>query len=110
MVTVPIKDKYVEILTAFGDLQATIDLALQRYTIEQITTKVAELRQKDAAYQTKYGLDYPTFARRIAEEETFVNQVEANVSKTWEFDLADWEFCYKGIEDWTQKLKTILLP
>jgi hypothetical protein len=36
MVTVAIKDKYVEALTVFGDLQAAIDLALQRYTIEQI--------------------------------------------------------------------------
>ncbi len=109
MVTVPIKDEYVEVLTAFGDLQAAIDLALQRYTIEQITAKVAELRQKDTLYRTKYGLDYPTFAQRISQDETFVHQVEANVNKMWEVDLADWEFCYKGIEDWTQKLQTILL-
>jgi hypothetical protein len=27
---------------------------------EQIVTKVAELRQRDAMYQAKYGQDYPT--------------------------------------------------
>ena len=109
MATVSIKDEYVEVLTAFGDLQAAIDLALQRYTIEQITTKVAELRQKDAAYRAKYSLDYPTFVQRIAKDEAFVNQVEAKVNKMWEVDLADWEFCYEGIKDWTQKLQIILL-
>ncbi|MEZ2231420.1 hypothetical protein [Microcoleus sp.] len=41
MVTVSIKDEYVEVLSALGDLQAAMDLAIQRYTIEQITGKVA---------------------------------------------------------------------
>lgn len=109
MVTVAIKDKYVEALSPFGDLQAAIDLALQRYTIEQITSKLVHLREQEAAYQKKYGLTYPIFSQRIAEDETFVNQIESIISKTWELDLADWEFCYKGIEDWTQKLQNILL-
>ncbi len=109
MTTVAINDKYVEVLSTFGDLQEAIDLALQRYTIEQITSKITELRQKKAQYQAKYGLDYPTFAQRIAEDETFVNQIETSINKTWEFDLADWEFCYKGMEDWTRTLQTILL-
>jgi uncharacterized coiled-coil protein SlyX len=38
-----------------------MDLAIQRYTIEQITAKVAELRQRNAQYQAKYGMDYLTF-------------------------------------------------
>ncbi len=109
MITVAIKDKYVEALTALGDLQAAIDLALQRYTIEQITGKIAQLRQREATYRTKYGLDYPIFTQRVARDETFVHDVEANVNPLWEIDLADWEFCYKGIEDWTHKLQTILL-
>jgi len=109
MMTVAIQDKYVEALTAFGDVQAAVDLALQRYTIEQITAKIAQLRQRDAEYRTKYGLDYSTFIQRIAQDETFVRHVETNVSPTWEIDLADWEFCTKGIEDWTNKLQTILL-
>lgn len=108
MVTIPIKDEYVEVLTAFGDLEAAIDLALQRYTIEQITTKMAELRQREAGYQAKYGLDYPTFARRAAKDEKFIQQVETT-NKMWEVDLADWEFCHKGVEDWSRKLQSILL-
>jgi len=109
MTTVSINDKYVEVLSAFGDVQEAIDLALQRFTIEQVTSKVSELRHKDAQYRAKYKLDYPAFARRMAEDEAFVNQVEATINKRWEFDLADWEFCHKGIEDWTRTLQTILL-
>ena len=109
MTTVSIHDKYVEVLTVFGDLQQAVELALQRYTIEQVTAKITELRQKNARYQAKYGMDYPAFAERIATDEAFVKQVETSLDKTWEFDLADWEFSYKGIEDWMQKLQAILL-
>ena len=109
MTTVAIKEKYVEALTAFGDLEEAVDRALQRYSIEQITTKVTELQQRDKKYQNRYGMSYETFAQRTSEDEAFVNQLEAQGYKTWEFDLADWEFCYKGITDWTQKLESILL-
>jgi hypothetical protein len=85
-------------------LQSAVDLALQRYTIEQITAKVAELRRRDAAYQTKYGVDFPTFSQRSAEDEAFVEEVERQLSRTWEIDLADWEFCYEGAKDWTRRL------
>ena len=109
MVTVPIQDKFIDILTSFGDLQESVNVAVQRYTIEQITTKITELRHKDEEYKTLYGLDYSAFAKRTSEDVDFVQQVEANISKTWEVDLADWEFCHKGIEDWTRKLQDILL-
>ena len=109
MVTVAIQDKYVEMLNVLGDVQAAVDLALQRYTIEQVTAKLSELRRREAGYRAKYGLDYPTFAQRTATDEGFVHKVETQVSKVWEVDLADWEFCYKGIQDWTQRLQTLLL-
>jgi len=109
MTTVFINDKYISILSRFGDLQEAVDIALRRYTIYQITAKIAELRQKDARYQTKYKLDYVTFVQRVTENEAFVNEVETNIDKMWENDLADWEFCHKGIEDWTRTLQTILL-
>jgi hypothetical protein len=109
MTTISIKDEYAEILTSLGDLQAAIDLALQRYTIEQIANKITELKQTDMAYQTKYGLDYPTFAQRVAKDEAYVQKIETELTKLWEIDLAEWEFCHQGIEDWKRKLETILL-
>ena len=50
MATVSVKDEYLEILTALGDVQASMDLALQRYAVEQITAKIAALRRKDEQY------------------------------------------------------------
>ena len=109
MTTVIIQNKFTEILASFGDLQESVNTAVQRYTIEQITTKINELRRKDETCQKKYGMEYSAFVKRTGEDEEFVKSVEANVSKTWEVDLADWEFCHKGVEDWTKKLQDILL-
>jgi len=109
MTTVTVSDKFTEILASFGDLQESVNAAVQRYTIDQITTKVNELRRKDGDFQKKYGMEYSAFAKRTSEDEEFVKNVESNVSKMWEMDLADWEFCHKGVEDWTRKLQDILL-
>lgn len=109
MMTVAITDKYVEALRPFGNLEEAVNLALQRYAIEQVTAKMADLRRRDAVFQAKYGMRYPVFLKRVSEDEAFVNAVESTTSKTWEIDLADWEFCYQGIQDWTRKLQAILL-
>jgi hypothetical protein len=109
MTTVTVQNKFTEILASFGDVQESVNAAVQRYTIEQITNKITELRRKDDEFQKKYGLEYSAFAKRTGEDEEFVKTVEANISKTWEADLLDWEFCHKGVEDWTKKLQDILL-
>ena len=96
MTTVAIGDKYVEALKPFGSLEDAVNLALQRYAIEQVTAKMADLRRRDAVYQAKYGMSYPVFAKRAGVDEAFVSMVEDTISKTWEIDLADWEFCYQG--------------
>ena len=109
MTAVSVHDKFIEILTSFGDLQESVNVALQRYIIDQVTTKINELRRRDEEYKTRYGLEYPIFSKRMAEDQEFVQNVEFKISKVWEVDLADWEFCHKGIEDWTKKLQDILL-
>lgn len=109
MTTVTVSSKLTEILASFGDLQESVNAAVQKYTIEQITNKIAELRRTDEEFQKKYEMDYAAFAKRTGEDEEFVNEIEDNISKTWEADLADWEFCRKGVEDWTKKLQDILL-
>ena len=109
MTTITVQSKFVEILASFGDVQESVNAAVQRYTIEQISNKITELRHKDQEFQKKYGLEFFAFVKRTSEDEEFVKTVEANVSKTWEMDMADWEFSHKGIEDWTKKLQDILL-
>jgi hypothetical protein len=109
MTTVTVHNKFTEILASFGDVQESVNTAVQRYTIEQVTNKITELRRKDEEFQKKYGMGYSAFAKRSSEDEKFIKTVEATASKTWEADLADWEFCHRGIEDWTKKLQDILL-
>lgn len=109
MMTIVVQEQYVNVLAAFGDLQAAIDAAVRRYALEQMTAKITALRDKDKAYQARYGMTYPAFAQQTAEDEAFVRRVETTITKLWEHDLADWEFCYKGVQDWTQTLQNILL-
>lgn len=109
MTTVTVHNKLTEILASFGDVQESVNTAVQRYAIEQITNKITELRRKDEEFQTKYGLDYSAFVKHSSENDEFVKTVETRISKTWEADLAEWEFCHRGIEDWTKKLQDILL-
>jgi hypothetical protein len=109
MTTVTVQNKFTEILASFGDVQESVNAAVQRYTIEKITSKITELRRKDEEFQKKYGLEYSAFAKCTGEDEEFVKTVEGEISKTWEADLVEWEFCHKGVEDWTKKLQDILL-
>ncbi|GMV33085.1 MAG: hypothetical protein DCC59_05480 [Chloroflexi bacterium] len=109
MTTITVSDKFTEILASFGDLQESVNTAVQRYTIEQITARIGELRRMDENFKKKYGMDYSAFAKRTGEDEEFVKAVENGISKTWEKDLADWEYFHKGAEDWTKKLQDILL-
>jgi hypothetical protein len=96
MMNVAVQDKYAETLSLMGDLDTAVNSALQRYTIEQITNKIAELRQQEEKYRRKYGMDYAAFVQQTAVNEKFITQVEREICKTWEIDLADWEFCHKG--------------
>jgi hypothetical protein len=109
MTTVTVQNKFAEILASFGDVQESVNAAVQRYTIDQVTTKITELRHKDEEFQKKYGMDYSVFSKRTSEDEEYIKTVEANINKTWEADLVEWEFCHKGVEDWTKKLQDILL-
>ncbi|CAN2040752.1 conserved hypothetical protein [Candidatus Magnetomoraceae bacterium gMMP-15] len=108
--SIAIKRKYAEIILSFNtDLQSAVDLALQRYLIDQLMIKIAELKKKDKAFQLKYDCNYDTFCRHITQDEKYVNQIEKNINKLWEKDQADWEFCHKGIGDWTKQLQNILM-
>lgn len=72
--TVIVKEKYAETLTMFGSLQDVVGSALQRYAIELLTAKINDLQRREAAYQQRYGLDYPTFGMvHFREESTFTN-------------------------------------
>ena len=95
MQSISIKDEYAELFSTLGDLQATIDMALQRYALETITQKINELRHQDEGYSVKYGMGYADFSTKTSTDIKFVNHVEHSIEKTWEIDLANWEFCHR---------------
>lgn len=108
--SIKINDRYAQILSAFDiDLQSAVDDALQRYLIDQIRIRIGRLKQKDRILKEKYGCDYNAFRKMMSEDEEYVNQVESNIDKMWEADLFEWEFCHKGIKDWTDQLQNILM-
>jgi hypothetical protein len=45
----------------------------------------------------------------MSEDINYVIYVENNITKLWERDLNDWEFCHKGLEEWSQKFQNFLL-
>ena len=108
-VQVAIQDRFAQMLAPLGDLRQTVDTALRRFAIEQITTKINELRRRDREFAVKYGCDYETFKRKSARDAQFVTKVEGNISAVWELDLAEWQFCHEGVRDWSQRLQEILL-
>lgn len=108
MLTVTIDEKYADTIKPFSDLQTATNIALKRYVIELITTKISELSEKNKKYSAKYNLDYEDFNKKISTDENFVYQLEKEQKLNWENDLLDWEFNYNGIIDWKQKLQNIL--
>ena len=109
MMTVAIREQYADALSVLGNFEESVNIALQRFVIERITAKISELRRREREYRNRYGCDYSEFSRRVAEDAEFLEHIESDVSKLWENDLADWEFCHKGVRDWAKKLQNILL-
>jgi len=107
--TVAVREEYARLLEPLGNLEEAVETALRRYAIERIVEKIAELRRRERKWQAKYGCDYDTFVRRTASDEEFVCHIEQTISKTWELDLAEWEFCHQGVRDWSQHLQALLL-
>lgn len=103
---VTIEDKFVSALEALGDLQEATNIALRRYAVEMIGDKIASLQAKDKEWEEKYGYDYDSFVERISNDLEFVTRLHRE-HPTWEADLIDWEFCHKGMKDWTQELEKI---
>jgi len=105
-----INDKYANVISSFNtDLQSAVDLALQRYLIDCLTARIADLRKKDNIFKDRYGCEYNTFFQMISEDEEYVNYIEREINNLWETDQANWEFCHKGIDDWTKELQNILM-
>ena len=66
MVTVSIKDEYVEVLSALGDLQAAMDLAIQRQLSHRSPTKIPGLHSTARYGRQQSVRRMPMIVARIA--------------------------------------------
>jgi hypothetical protein len=67
-----IKNNYIEVLYSFGkDLQSAVGTALQKYLIDLITSKIAELRKKELLFEAN--------SQNISESEEFVINISIPV-------------------------------
>ena len=66
------------------------------------------LRAEDRRWEEKYGRSYEAFREKTSSDPDFVERLHRE-QPTWELDIAHWEFCRKGVQDWTQELQRVLM-
>ena len=73
---------------------------------KRIKERLALVREHEAEYEEKYGMDYETFHRRMALDEDYYNQTN-HFNPLWEQDALEWEYWHEEVRDWTSKLEAI---
>ena len=110
MNTVLVDKKLCKTRENFVDIQTATNIALRRYVIDLISTKIEKLSKKNKFFKEKYNFNFENFQKKITDDEKYIFSLEKNKGfNNWEDDLIDWEFSYKGINDWKQKLQNILI-
>ena len=107
MASIAIREIYLETLHSLGDVSEEVEAAIRRHTVERISDKIASLRAEDRRWEEKYGCSYEVFREKTSNDPDFVERLHRE-QPTWELDIAHWEFCHKGVQDWTQELQRIL--
>ncbi|MFQ6058773.1 MAG: hypothetical protein ACE5MB_07855 [Anaerolineae bacterium] len=107
MSTVVIDDRYAEALKAFGEVDTQVNEAIEHYLIDRIRDRLEFVREREREYESKYGLDYETFSRRIQLEEEYYNEVN-RANPLWEQDWLSWMYWHEEVQDWTEKLNSVL--
>lgn len=108
MDNIQLNERYSEIFRAFSlDPKRAVENALQRYTVTLISEKIDELKRREQRFQEKYDCDFDEFTRQTGESLEYVEKLEASGHWMWESDLAEWEFCRKGVDDWTERFAHI---
>lgn len=109
METIGLSQRYSEIFRAFSmDPEKAVEQALQRYAVTLISDKIDEFKRRDREFQEKYACEFEEFAKRTATDTEYIEKLEKGGRLMWESDIAEWEFCRKGVADWTERLTRML--
>ena len=104
---VEIDDGLVKVLTSLGNLEEITQIALKRYSIDEILKRTEELKKKITEWETKYNMSYDQFQTKIVNDEQFLNSLNQK-HPMWEADFMYWESQQRELEQWMKRLEAIL--
>ncbi len=107
MSAVAVRSDLLKIAKKFGDPNTIVSDALRRYTIERCVERIELARAKIRAYEKKYRVAYPVFARQVKTDSQFLRRAEAK-NPAWEADAMEWQYRLAEVEEWTAILDRIL--
>jgi hypothetical protein len=107
MSAVAVKGDLLKVAKKFGDLDTVVSDALRRYTVDRCVERIEKGRAKIRAYEKKYGVAYPVFARRVQTDAKFLRRIESK-DPAWEQDAIEWQYCIEEVAEWTETLERIL--
>lgn len=103
---VQVDEIYVKVYEA---LQENVDEVLRQHAIQQVKQRLIDAEQRIQTWEAKYGCDYQTFAKRVATDEVYLQQIESNFeTQMWEGDLFEWEFDMETLKEWQGYLEQLL--
>ena len=98
--------RYVDVLSALGNLEETLQEAVRSYAVKHVGERIAELQHEISGFQKRYGLPYEKFYAQVTSDEEFVAQLRQS-HPTWERDLNSWEYYVEELSEWLGRLERI---
>lgn len=105
--TIKIRKDYADVLSQFGNLQEVSNIFLENSILIHIRDKIEEYNKETKVFELRYGMSCDDFLDKTGKDEEFVNALN-KTHPTWEADIIEWEFSYKELQEWKQRLKNIL--
>lgn len=107
MAAMVVREKYLDTLRVFGDVEQQLDTAVEEYVTRRIIERIKSARERVLEFETRYGMAYSIFAERVQLDEAFYDQIsQANL--LWEQEALEWMYWDKEIQHWSRKLNDIL--
>lgn len=104
--TIKIRKDYAEVLSQFGNIQDVSSSFLEDSILSHIHDKIEEYEKETKVFEIRYAMSYDDFLSNSGKDKEFVDALN-KTHPTWEADIIEWEFNYKELEEWKQRLKNI---
>ena len=107
MHTISIDDKYFEALKTFGDADKLVNIALQKFLVEQMVERIHTLRDQVRVWEEEFGEPFDSFLKRTETDEKFARKLD-KTHPMWEGELINWKFYHEELQEWLKKLQHTL--